>query len=243
MNKADGLSVTDIIRTIDHAILLPTVTTAQLQEAIDSVRHLPLASVCVNSVNVRNACSMLAGTAIPTCAVVGFPAGSVIVDAKLKEAEAALNHGASEIDMVIHQGAALSGDLQLVALEVSKLALLVHTANGKLKVILESGVLNSDSLLIQLCRVCSDEGADFVKTSTGFGYIRNEQGQFTASSATVHDVELMARSVSGGTSVKASGGIRSVSTARAMLNAGATRLGTSSTLSILADQGALGSDY
>ncbi len=243
MSESDVLSPLDIVRTIDHAILLPTVTGAQLRAGIEAVWHLPLASVCVNSINVRAVVALLAGTAIPTCCVVGFPSGAVSLHAKLNEAEAALNEGATEIDMVVHQGAALGGDLDAVAAEVAKMVDLVHAAQGKVKAILETGVLNSDTLVATLCGICSNAGADFVKTSTGFGYVRNEQGQLTASGATVHDIELMARSVTGTTAVKASGGIRSASMARALLKAGANRLGTSSTLSIFAEDGVSTNGY
>ncbi len=242
MSELPLISGLDVVGTIDHAILGPTITHADVANGIAAVLHLPLASVCVNSVYVNHAVSCLAGAGIAVCSVVGFPSGSVALDAKLRETEIALDNGAVEIDMVLHLGAALGGHISTVRTELRFVTALVHQANCKLKVILETGLL-SDALIAELCSLCSDEGADFVKTSTGFGTVHGHDGHLVVTGATIHHVALMARCVSARTAVKASGGIRTLTDARAMLQAGATRLGTSSTLAILADEKSLTNDY
>lgn len=242
MSELPHITGLDVVRTIDHAILGPTVTHDDVANGIAAVRHLPLASVCVNSVYVNHAVAFLAGADTPVCSVVGFPSGSVALDAKLRETEIALDNGAAEIDMVLHLGAALGGHISAVRTELRFVTALVHQANCKLKVILETGLL-SDALIAELCSLCSDEGADFVKTSTGYGTVRGHDGHLVATGATIHHVALMARSVGARTAVKASGGIRTLTDARAMLQAGATRLGTSSTLAILADEKSSTNDY
>ena len=178
-------------------------------------------AVCVAPVFVTHARESLAGSRVKVCTVIGFPAGMNVTDVKAFETQQAIQHGADELDMVMNIGAAKAGDWERVGNDVQNV---VDRAGGKtVKVILETCLL-TDQEKLRACEVCVAAGAGFVKTSTGF----NREG------ATVADVRLMRAAVGEDVGVKASGGIRDYETALRMIEAGATRLGTSSSLNIIA---------
>ncbi len=216
-------SAPSIARLIDHTLLRPEATHADIVQLCREAQEYNFASVCVNAYWVPLAASELAGSQVKVCTVVGFPLGATSTEAKLYETEAALRAGAQEIDMVQNIGALRGDDDRAVEEEIALVAAASHRGGAILKVILETSLLNDDQKVVA-CKLAQTAGADFVKTSTGFG----------SSGATVPDVELMRRTVGPDMGVKASGGIRTLDDLLKMLAAGATRIGASSSVKIIA---------
>jgi deoxyribose-phosphate aldolase len=214
----------DLAATIDHTRLAPGTTAAEVEQLCTEAREHGFAAVCVNGVFVPRCVRALAGSAVKTCTVIGFPLGAMATRAKREEARVALDDGARELDMVLQLGALKDGDLAAVARDVEAVVAPAHGAGARVKVILETGLLEREAI-VRACRIAGESGADFVKTSTGFG----------PRGATVEDVVLMRASVRPGMGIKAAGGIRTLSAARELLAAGATRLGTSAGLALLAE--------
>lgn len=223
-----------VARAIDHAVLQPTMTDDDLRREIDSVRPFPLASVCVKPPMVPLAGRLLEGCPIAVSTVVGFPHGSPTPATKAFEAREAVAAGAREIDMVANPGKAVERDLDFLRRDVGEVLAECRKAGALLKVIFETGI-HDDATKLWLCGVCSDLGVDFVKTSTGFGTVKAGDG-LRATGATEHDIVLMRAACPPSVGVKASGGVRSFETAARMLELGATRLGTGSTVAILAGE-------
>jgi deoxyribose-phosphate aldolase len=176
----------------------------------------------VNGVWVPSCVDALAGTGVAVASVVGFPLGACGTASKVDETGHVVDAGAAEVDMVLDLGGLKSGDLERVRADVAAVADRAHTAGAVVKVIIETCLLDDDEKATA-CRLAVDAGADYVKTSTGF----------STGGATVHDVALMRSVVGGSIGVKASGGVRTAEAARAMIEAGATRIGTSSGLAIV----------
>ena len=206
----------NIMSYVDMTNLKVTATEEDISSLIEKAVAAGAASICIPPSYVRFAVKAAAGR-IPVCTVIGFPNGYSTTAVKIFEAEDACDGGASEIDMVININEVKNGHYDKVASEISKIADRVHSKGAILKVIIETCCL-SDGEKKELCKIVTEAGADFIKTSTGFG----------SSGATVEDVSLMASSVGPGVKVKAAGGIRSQETARAMIDAGASRIGASS---------------
>lgn len=212
---------------IDHTLLKPEATEADVRRLCEEAAHFGFASVCVNPFWVAVAAEALHGTSVKVCSVVGFPLGVNGQDTKVLEARTALDEGARELDMVINVGALRSGLDDVVREEIAILARVAHQSGAILKVILETCLLTREEK-IRACRLAVDAGADFVKTSTGF----------STGGATVDDVRLMRETVGNGRGVKASGGVRTWEALQEMVRAGATRIGTSSGVNILREMGA-----
>lgn len=215
-----------LARRIDHAILRPSLSLDAIYADLDSIQHLPLASVCVRPFSVRECAKR---TSIPIGAVVGFPHGGEAAATKREEAVRAIGDGAIEIDMVVNASLALGGAWATVTDEIEGVCVACHEQRAILKVIFENAYLD-DGTKIRLCQVCSAIGVDFVKTSTGFGMVNGVVG-----GATVADVRLMREHTDARIGVKASGGIRTLHDVEAMLAAGADRIGTAATLDILGE--------
>jgi deoxyribose-phosphate aldolase len=218
LTKADP----SIARMIDHTLLKPEATRADIVKLCAEARRYQFASVCVNPYWVPLAASELTGSTVKVCTVAGFPLGATSTEAKVAEAFAALRAGAQEIDMVINIGALRSGDEEAVKLDIVAVATVTHEAGAILKVILETALLDDDQKAAA-CTLAKLAGADFVKTSTGFG----------PAGATAHDVALMRHAVGPEMGVKAAGGIRSFQDLRTMAAAGATRIGASASVKIV----------
>ena len=212
---------------IDHTLLRPEASRAQVAQLCDEAAHYGFACVMVNPTWVPFCARQLRDTPVKTGVVIGFPLGASVTTAKRLEAEECLRLGADELDMVINIGALKSGDHTLVQTEIRALAEACHQAGAILKVILECALLTNQEKEIA-CQVAAAAGADFVKTSTGF----------STSGAAVDDVALMRRIVGNRCRVKAAGGIRTAADLAAMLKAGADRIGTSSSVNILRELGA-----
>lgn len=209
---------------IDHTILKPEATRAEVARLCDEAIAHGFASVCVNAVHAGFVAGRLKNSAVKTCVVVGFPLGASGAAAKADEAVRAIADGADEIDMVIDVGALREGDLDRFRADIA--AVRQATAGKVLKVIIETCLLN-DAQKETACRVSKELGADFVKTSTGF----------SSGGATVEDIALMRRVVGPDMGVKASGGVRTAETAWAMVEAGATRIGASASIAIVGGAG------
>jgi deoxyribose-phosphate aldolase len=207
---------------IDHTLLKPEATAAQIEQVCAEAVEYGFASVCVNTAYMPLVARLLAGTTVKPCATVGFPLGAMYPEVKAREAEVAISKGAQEVDMVIHIGALKNEDLSLLHEDIAGVVAECQLGGALSKVILETCLLTDEEKVIA-CRIAKDAGADFVKTSTGF----------STGGATVADVRLMRGTVGEAMGVKASGGIRDLKTALAMLGAGANRLGVSAGVAIV----------
>jgi len=211
-----------LAQLIDHTLLKPDATQDQIAQLCYEARKHSFAAVCVNPTHVKLCAQLLKGSPVHVCTVVGFPLGATPPEVKAFEAQQALDDGATEVDMVINVGALKSKDYALVERDIATVARTSHAGGAILKVIIEAALL-TDEEKVKACQLAKAAGADYVKTSTGFG----------PGGATVHDVELMRRTVGPELGVKAAGGIRSYEDAKAMVAAGATRIGASAGVRIL----------
>ncbi len=207
---------------IDHTLLRPEATPADVDRVCAEALRYGCAAVCVNPIYVARAAARLAGTPVRVATVVGFPLGASLTAAKVAEAALALGQGAHEIDMVLPVGLLKAGELAAVRADLQSVIAVCHAAGALCKVILETALLTPEEKVLA-ARLAVEAGADFVKTSTGFG----------PGGATVEDVALLRRVVGPSIGVKAAGGIRTAEQAMAMIEAGASRLGTSATVAIL----------
>lgn len=226
----------NIVELIDHAVLLPTQTDADVRAACALCGELGTASVCVKPCHVALAVECLRGSATNVSTVIGFPHGGTTTATKVAETERGCGEGAREVDMVVNIGKILSGEWSFVEQDIRAVVEAANAVGCIIKVIFETGLLPDDATKIRLCKISEAAGADFVKTSTGFGYVKDSAGVLVASGATEHDVRLMRAHCSPAVQVKASGGIRSYNDARRFVDLGATRLGTSSTKEIAAGE-------
>jgi len=201
---------------IDHTLLKPEATEADIKKLCDEAAEFGFASVCVNPGWVKKAVEFLKGSGVPVCTVIGFPLGATLPDVKAYEARRAIFNGAREVDMVINIGALKSGDDCLVEDDIRAVVVSAHENGILCKVIIETALL-TDEEKVRACLAAKSAGADFVKTSTGFA----------KGGATANDVALMRHTVGDALGVKASGGVKGIDDARAMFEAGATRIGAS----------------
>jgi deoxyribose-phosphate aldolase len=224
VSASDRLTKVDpaIASRIDHTLLRPEATAVQIEKLCNEARLFGFASVCVNPAWVPLCARLLHGSKVKVCTVVGFPLGATLTPAKRDETAHAVRLGAQEIDMVIPVGALKSGDLDAVYLDIRAVVEAARQAGAIVKVILEAALLTDDQKVVA-CALARLAGADFVKTSTGFG----------PSGATAHDVALMQRVVGGEMGIKAAGGIRTWADFQQMAGAGATRIGASASVQIL----------
>lgn len=225
-----------IVKLIDHSLLHPTLTDAELRRGLEEARRLGVAAVCIKPYAVRLAADALAGSDVAVCTVIGFPHGSSATDAKRAEAEIACRDGARELDMVINVGKALSGDWAYVEQDIRAVVDVAHEHGATTKVIFENDYLTTDEQKIQLCEICRRVGAEWVKTSTGFGFVKQPSGDFNYRGATPEDVALMQQHAGPTMQVKAAGGIRNYAQARQLADLGATRIGASGTAAIVEEE-------
>lgn len=219
----------ELNRMIDHTILKPEATEAAVQKIIDEAKEYNFFSVCINPCWVAFASEQLADTDVAVCTVIGFPLGANTPEVKAYEAADAIKNGANEVDMVINIGALKSQQYDYVRQDIQGV---VDAAKGKalVKVIIETALL-TDEEKVKACELAKEAGADFVKTSTGF----------STGGAKVADIRLMRETVGPDMGVKASGGVHNAEEALAMIEAGATRIGTSTGVAIVS--GATGEGY
>ena len=220
--RREAVSPASLAGMIDHTLLKPDVTRQQIVQISREALQYGFAAVCVNPIWVRQVAEILRGSAVKTCAVVGFPLGATMPDVKAYETRRVILEGAAEVDMVINIGALKGGDMDAVESDIRGVVQVAREYGSVVKVIIETGLLSRDEK-ITACLLSKKAAADFVKTSTGFAI----------GGATVPDVKLMRETVGEELRVKASGGVRSYADAVAMVQAGADRIGTSSGVSIV----------
>ncbi len=226
-----GRDLHELARKIDHTLLRPEATALEIDQLCAEALHYGFASVSVHGIWVRRCAERLVRSPVVVCAVVGFPHGATTPDTKVFEARRAIQDGALEIDMVLAIGSLKGRDDAFVHDDIAGVVGACHGNGAKLKVILETALLTEEEK-VRACEIAKAAGVDFVKTSTGF----------SKSGATLADVALMRRVVGPNMGVKAAGGIRDEATARAMLRAGASRIGTSNSVRIVGGRTG-GTDY
>jgi deoxyribose-phosphate aldolase len=225
-----------IARLIDHSLLNPTMTDAELRAGCElAVKH-KTASVCIKPYAVKLAAEILKGSPVKVSTVIGFPHGSNLTEVKVYEARLACEQGCQELDMVCNVGKVLSGDWAYVEADINAVVDEAHRHGAITKVIFENDFLPSDEQKIRLCKICEKVGAEFVKTSTGFGYVKQKNGDYNYKGATEADLKLMRANCGPAVQVKAAGGVRTYDEAIRVQALGVTRIGASATESIVAGE-------
>ncbi len=226
-------SYDQLAKMIDHSLLHPTLTDKELEDGCHIAAKYKVASVCIKPYFVKRAAELLQGTGVLVGAVVGFPHGSSTTEVKRYETEIACRDGAVEIDMVINIGKALSGDWDYVENDIRRVCDEAHARGAIVKVIFENDFLPNDDIKIKLCQVCEKAGADYVKTSTGYGFVKQPDGTYNYKGATEHDLKLMRANSSPKVKVKAAGGVRDLNGLIKVRDLGGERCGASATVAML----------
>ena len=216
------ITYAQLAKVIDHSLLRPELTEQEVIDGCKLAARYNTATVCVKPCHVRLAADALRGTDVKTSTVVGFPHGSNLTATKVAEAQAAMDDGALELDMVLNIGALRSGQADFVRADIQAVCEAAHARGVKVKVIFENAYLNDDQKILA-CQLCEQAGADWVKTSTGFA----------PSGATLEDLRLMRANVSEKVQVKAAGGVRTLDAILAVIDVGCTRCGATATAAIL----------
>ena len=225
--------LTRLAKMIDHSILNPTLTDTDLKRECEVARRFNVASVCVKPYAVKEAVVLLKGSEVKVGCVIGFPHGNSSIAVKVFEAEQACNDGATEIDMVINIGKALGGDWDYVEKEIKAVTDLCHQNRAIVKIIFETDYVTLTEDKIRLCEICTHAGTDFVKTSTGYGFVKKPNGDFNYKGATLEDIRLMRKHSGPKVQVKCAGGVRTLDDLLNMREAGATRSGATATEAIM----------
>ncbi|KIV85177.1 deoxyribose-phosphate aldolase [Exophiala sideris] len=228
-----SVTLTQISKMIDHSLLHPTMTDQDIKSGLEIARKYNTATACVKPYSTPLAKKMLEGSDVAVCPVIGFPAGNSTVEVKVFEAEQAVKAGGVEIDMVVNIGKVLGGDWEYVTEEIRAVNEAV-TASGKaiLKVIFENDYLQ-DKHIIRLCQICSDLDVAFVKTSTGYGFVKQPNGMYSYKGATVPHLELMRKHSKSSVQIKAAGGVRTLDDLLYVMSIGVTRIGATATVAII----------
>lgn len=226
------VTLADMASQIDHSLLPPNMTDAEIQAGLELCREYSVASACVKPYSIPQAVSVLAGSPVKVCAVIGFPHGNSVPSVKAHEAREAVRAGAVEIDMVCNVGKVLSGEWAYVLDDIKMVNDAVVAEGGILKVIFENDYLQPEHIS-RLCKICTELGVAFVKTSTGYGFVKQPNGYYSYNGATFPHVELMRKECGSEVKIKAAGGVRSVDDFLYMMHLGTTRIGTSSTKALL----------
>lgn len=228
-------SLKAIAKMIDHSLLQPVMTDADLETGCKVAVKYDVASVCIKPYAVAQAKALLQGSDVLVGTVIGFPHGNSLVDVKIAEALQAMADGAVELDVVVNIGKVLSQDWGYVTREINSVNEVTVSGGAILKVIFETDYVKDDAMKIRLCKICSDAGVAFVKTSTGYGFVKQPNGFYAYTGATDHDLALMRRECAPGVQVKASGGVRTLDDVLRVRALGVTRVGATATESILTE--------
>ncbi|KAI1139455.1 deoxyribose-phosphate aldolase [Hypoxylon sp. FL0543] len=229
---AVAVTAPQIAKMIDHSLLHPTMTDREILAGLEMARKYKVAAACVKPYSIPVAKDALDGSGVLICAVIGFPHGNSTTAVKILEAEEAVRAGAHEIDMVVNVGKVLGADWEYVTNEIRAINDTAVKRGAILKVIFENDYLRDEDI-IYLCKICTSLSVAFVKTSTGFGFVKQPNGYYAYKGATVPHLQLMKASVGPSVQIKAAGGIRSLDEVIGAISAGATRIGTSSTETIV----------
>ena len=225
--------VTEIAKMIDHSLLHPTMTDEDLKTGCALARAYNTASVCIKPYAIKLAVEALAGSDVLVGTVIGFPQGNSTVEMKVAETIQACKDGAVEIDMVVNIGKVLGEDWDYVKEEIEAVAEATHQHGGILKVIFENDLLPEDKFKIRLCEICTELKVDFVKTSTGYGMVKGQDGKYSYQGATHADLKLMRQHSGPAVQIKAAGGVRTLDDLLAVKDLGVTRVGATATVAIV----------
>lgn len=227
--------VKELAKMIDHSILHPTMTDDDLRKECEVAKKYDTASVCVKPYNVPLAAQLLQGSDVLVGCVIGFPHGNSAINVKVFETEQAIKDGAIEIDMVVNVAKVLQEDWDYVTSELKAVVEVTKKHKAVLKVIFENDFIPADKYIIRLCEICSELSIDYVKTSSGFGFVKGSDGKYSYEGATIHDLELMRKHSAAHVKVKAAGGVRTLDQFLAAKEAGADRIGATATITILSE--------
>jgi deoxyribose-phosphate aldolase len=223
----------DIAGMIDHSILHPTFTDDDLKNNCEIAVKYHIATVCVKPYHTKMAAEIMNGSGVAVCAVIGFPHGNSVIDIKAAEALRVIKDGASEVDMVLNIGKVLQGDWNYIDSEIKTIQDTCLRNNAIVKVIFETDYLSRDEDKIKLCELCSRHKVAFVKTSTGYGFVKGSDGKYSYEGATEHNVKLMRKYCAPEIQIKAAGGIRNLEQVLKMRELGVTRIGATATAEIV----------
>jgi deoxyribose-phosphate aldolase len=230
----------EVAKMIDHSLLHPTMTDREMEEGCRLAARYGVASVCIKPYYVKRAAELLEGSGVLVGAVIGFPHGNSTTEVKRFETAAACRDGAKEIDMVINIGKALGGDWQYVASDIKAVCDEAHAHHARVKVIFENDYLaqggaglDADAFKTKLCQLAENAGADWVKTSTGYGFVKGPDGKYGYQGATEHDLKLMRASCSPHVQIKAAGGVRDLDALMHVRSLGVSRCGATATATML----------
>ncbi|MCS6995285.1 MAG: deoxyribose-phosphate aldolase [Anaerolineales bacterium] len=229
----------DLAKMIDHSLLHPTMTDAEILKGCEIARKYDVATVCVKPYAVQMAKEALTGSSVGVCAVIGFPHGNSTTQIKVAETEQAIRDGATEIDMVINIGKALGGDWDFVRADIEAVNRACVENGAILKVIFETDYLK-DEHIIKLCQICSELKVAFVKTSTGYGFVKQPSGDYNYQGATEHVLKLMRQHSAPEVQLKAAGGVRTLDQLLKVRELGCTRSGATATETMLEEARARG---
>jgi deoxyribose-phosphate aldolase len=234
MASSNTITVTigQIAKMIDHSLLHPTMTDADILEGLRICKKYNVATACVKPYLIPMAKKELENTDVLVCPVIGFPHGNSTTDVKVYEATAAAQAGGREVDMVINIGKALGGDWDYVKTEIAAINRAVTQNGAILKVIFENDYLQEQHI-IRLCKICSELDVAFVKTSTGYGFVKQPNGLYSYQGATVPHLALMRKHSKTGVQVKAAGGVRTLDDLLHVMSLGVTRIGATATVAIM----------
>jgi len=225
--------IIELSKMIDHSLLHPTMTDDELASGCALAKAYNTASVCIKPYAIQQAKEWLRGSDVLVCSVVGFPHGNSSTVVKVFEAEQACLDGAREIDMVVNIGKVLSNDWDYTEVELRAIIEVTKKYGATLKVIFENDFLPDDSYKIKLCWICSRVGVEFIKTSTGYGFVKNADGTYSYKGATDHDLVLMRKHADDGVQIKAAGGVRTLDDLLRVKALGVTRIGATTTANIM----------
>jgi deoxyribose-phosphate aldolase len=224
-----------ISKMIDHSLLHPTFTDKFLQSECIAAKELNVATVCIKPYAVKMAVEILKGSSVKVCTVIGFPHGSNTIYQKIKETEETIKDGAVEIDFVVNIGKVLSEDWNYISKEIKLINETVISSNALSKVIFENDYYTEDKFKIRLCEICNKHRVAFVKTSTGYGFVKQPDGNYSYKGATDHDLKLMREKCLPEIQVKAAGGIRTLDDLLRVKEIGVTRVGATATKEIISE--------
>ena len=228
----DTPGLTALAKMIDHSLLHPTMTDEEIAAGCTLAKRYAVATACVKPYAIRLAGSVLEGAGVGICAVIAFPHGNSTTSMKVREAEEAVLSGAGEIDMVVNIGRVLGSDWDYVAAEIGAVNSVVTGHQALLKVIFENDFLE-DTHIVRLCELCAERKVAFVKTSTGYGFVKQPGGMYAYKGATDHHLRLMRANCPAGIGIKAAGGIRTLDDLLRVRRLGVSRIGATATESIL----------
>lgn len=229
MNKP---TINELAKMIDHSLLHPTMTDADVRAGCELSRDYNVATACVKPYHVKMALEIFEGTDVMACAVIGFPHGNSTTGIKVIEAESAALAGALEIDMVVNIGKVKGGDWDYVAREIEQINRIVVAAGAILKVIFENDYL-TEAEIVRLCEICTEINVGFVKTSTGYGFVKQDNGMYSYKGATHEHLKLMREHTADHIEIKAAGGVRTLDDLIAVRELGVTRIGATATVAII----------